>query len=197
MYSMYINLRVLGDIRDQLLDLANLEGRDLLNIAQVLHNEFRPTIEVFWKPALFILSSSRLAHQIAIEWTCTANCGVKYKCRATCAEYYSARSLTTHTKPTAKCATKTTAKCAYSRWSTYIFRRLLLCRCHSQLRKWPFDDFFFLFPPFFPWNFFRLALIIIIHTLKSAFTQRTNPIPPFQYDSRIHTDTNPILTILT
>ncbi len=69
MYSMYINLRILGDIGDQLLDLANLEGRDLLNIAQVLHNEFRPTIEVFWKPTLFILSSSRLAHQIVIELT--------------------------------------------------------------------------------------------------------------------------------
>ena len=64
---MYINLRVLGDIGDQLLDLANLEGRDLLNIAQVLHNEFRPTIEVFWKTTLFILSSSRLAREIEME----------------------------------------------------------------------------------------------------------------------------------
>jgi hypothetical protein len=96
MYNMYINLRVLGDIGDQLLDLANLEGRDLLNIAQVLHNEFRPTIEVFWKTTLSILSSSRLAREIEMELTCTANCGVKYKCRATCAEYYGARNRTVH-----------------------------------------------------------------------------------------------------
>ena len=172
MYSMYINLRVLGDIRDQLLDLANLEGRDLLNIAQVLHNEFRPTVEVFWKPTLFILSSSRLAHQIKIEWTCTTNCGVKYKCRATWAEYYGARNLTTHTDPTAKCATKKTAKCATSRRSTYIFRRLLLCGRHSELssvkRSDLSDNFFFLFPPFFPRDLIcNITKIMLVFSLSS------------------------------
>jgi len=39
-------LRVLGDITQELLNLAHFEGRDLLNIAQIFDEKFRPPVEV-------------------------------------------------------------------------------------------------------------------------------------------------------
>ena len=40
------HIRILRDVTDQLLDVANLEGRNLLDIAQVLDNQLRPPLEV-------------------------------------------------------------------------------------------------------------------------------------------------------
>ena len=40
------HIRILRDVTDQLLDVANLEGRNLLDIAQVLNNQLRPPLEV-------------------------------------------------------------------------------------------------------------------------------------------------------
>ena len=44
--------RILRHVRDELLDLADLEGRDFLNIAKVLDDQLRPSVEVGGKALL-------------------------------------------------------------------------------------------------------------------------------------------------